>query len=94
MLGANRLVGTDLTLAVPLTLAAALGALAFGHIELGMTRSLIIGCVAAGEWIPPARVVHWPVTRIIASAYRLASEEPAVNAWRATGADDNTWRNT
>ena len=33
MLGANQLVGTDLTQAVPLTLAAALGALAFGHVE-------------------------------------------------------------
>jgi uncharacterized protein len=47
MLGANQLVGTDLTQAVPLTLAAALGALAFGHIELGVTASLIIGSVPA-----------------------------------------------
>ena len=30
MLGANQLVGTDLTQAVPLTVAAALGALTFG----------------------------------------------------------------
>ena len=34
-LGANQLVGTDLTQAVPLTAAAALGALAFGHVEFG-----------------------------------------------------------
>ena len=34
MIGANQLVGTDLTQAVPLTLAAALGALIFGHVEL------------------------------------------------------------
>jgi hypothetical protein len=47
MLGANQLVGTDLTQAVPLTLAAALGALAFGHIELSVTGSLIIGSVPA-----------------------------------------------
>ena len=47
MLGANQLVGTDLTQAVPLTLAAALGALAFGHIELSVTTSLIIGSVPA-----------------------------------------------
>src|SRR5208282_1192513 len=46
-LGANQLVGTDLTQAVPLTLAAALGALAFGHVELGVTVSLIIGSVPA-----------------------------------------------
>ena len=47
MIGANQLVGTDLTQAVPLTLAAALGALAFGHVELGVTVSLIIGSVPA-----------------------------------------------
>jgi uncharacterized protein len=47
MIGANQLVGTDLTQAVPLTLAAALGALAFGHIEVGVTVSLILGSVPA-----------------------------------------------
>ena len=33
--------------AVPLTLAAALGALAFGHIEVSVTGSLILGSVPA-----------------------------------------------
>src|SRR5271155_1379299 len=47
MLGANQLVGTDLTQAVPLTAAAALGALAFGHIEFSVTSSIIIGSVPA-----------------------------------------------
>jgi uncharacterized membrane protein YfcA len=47
MLGANQLVGTDLTQAVPLTLSAALGALLFGHVEFGLTSSLIIGSVPA-----------------------------------------------
>jgi uncharacterized membrane protein YfcA len=47
MLGANQLVGTDLTQAVPLTSAAALGAVVFGHVELGVTGSLIIGSVPA-----------------------------------------------
>jgi hypothetical protein len=47
MLGANQLVGTDLTQAVPLTLAAALGALVFGHVEFAVTTSLIIGSVPA-----------------------------------------------
>jgi uncharacterized protein len=47
MIGAKQLVGTDLTQAVPLTLAAALGALAFGHVELAVTTSLIIGSVPA-----------------------------------------------
>jgi hypothetical protein len=47
MIGANQLVGTDLSQAVPLTLAAALGALAFGHVDFGVTTSLIIGSVPA-----------------------------------------------
>lgn len=45
MIGAKQLVGTDLTQAVPLTLAAAIGALLFGHVEFGVTGSLIIGSV-------------------------------------------------
>ena len=47
MIGAKRLVGTDLTQAVPLTAAAALGALAFGHVEFGITVSIILGSVPA-----------------------------------------------
>ncbi|HEY5385102.1 MAG TPA: sulfite exporter TauE/SafE family protein [Acidimicrobiales bacterium] len=47
VLGANQLVGTDLTQAVPLTLAAALGALAFGHIEFSVTTSIVVGSVPA-----------------------------------------------
>lgn len=47
MLGANQLVGTDLAQALPLTSAAALGALAFGHVEFAVTTSLIIGSVPA-----------------------------------------------
>jgi uncharacterized membrane protein YfcA len=44
---AKQLVGTDLTQAVPLTLAAAAGALLFGHVELGLTLSVVIGSVPA-----------------------------------------------
>ena len=47
MIGANQLVGTDLTQAVPLTAAAALGALIFGHVEFGVTASIAIGSVPA-----------------------------------------------
>jgi hypothetical protein len=47
MLSAGRLVGTDLTQAVPLTAAAALGALAFGHVEFGLTASIVVGSVPA-----------------------------------------------
>jgi uncharacterized membrane protein YfcA len=46
-LAAKQMVGTDLMQAVPLTLAAALGALAFGHVEFGVTTSLILGSVPA-----------------------------------------------
>ena len=47
LLGANQLVGTDLTQAVPLTAAAALGALIFGTVQFGVTASIIIGSVPA-----------------------------------------------
>lgn len=47
LIGASQLVGTDLTHAVPLTAAAALGALAFGHVEFGVTASIVIGSVPA-----------------------------------------------
>jgi uncharacterized membrane protein YfcA len=47
MLSAGRLVGTDLAQAVPLTAAAALGALAFGHVEFGLTASIVVGSVPA-----------------------------------------------
>jgi uncharacterized membrane protein YfcA len=71
MLGASQLVGTDLTQAVPLTLAAALGALAFGHVEFGVTLSLIIGSVPAvlvGSLISssaPDRYVRPAITFVI-----------------------------
>jgi uncharacterized membrane protein YfcA len=47
LLSAGQLVGTDLTQAVPLTAAAALGALAFGHVQFGLTASLVAGSVPA-----------------------------------------------
>lgn len=46
-ISAKQLVGTDLTQAVPLTLAAAAGSLIFGTVEFGLTVSLILGCVPA-----------------------------------------------
>jgi uncharacterized membrane protein YfcA len=74
MLGANQLVGTDLTQAVPLTLAAALGALAFGHVEVGVTTSLIIGSVPAvliGSLLSssaPDRYIRPAITFVIAAS--------------------------
>jgi uncharacterized membrane protein YfcA len=74
LLGANQLVGTDLTQAVPLTLAAALGALAFGHVEFGVTASLIIGSVPAvlvGSLVSssaPDRYIRPVITFVIAAS--------------------------
>ncbi len=74
MLGANQLVGTDLTQAVPLTMAAALGALAFGHVEIGITTSLILGSVPAvllGSLISssaPDRYVRPVITFVVAAS--------------------------
>ena len=47
MVSASGLVGTDLVQAIPLTAAAALGQLLFGHIEFAVTLSVIIGSVPA-----------------------------------------------
>jgi uncharacterized membrane protein YfcA len=74
MLGANQLVGTDLCQAVPLTLAAALGALAFGHVEFGVTTSLIIGSVPAvlvGSLLSssaPDRYIRPAITFVVAAS--------------------------
>jgi hypothetical protein len=71
MLGASRLVGTDLAQAVPLTLAAALGAVLFGHVEFGVTTSLIIGSVPgafAGSLLSsraPDRYIRPAITFVI-----------------------------
>ena len=71
MLGANQLVGTDLTQAVPLTIAAALGALTFGHVALPVTASIIIGSVPAvlvgsflSSWAPD-RYIRPAITFVI-----------------------------
>jgi hypothetical protein len=47
LIGASQLVGTDLTQAVPLTAAAALGALIFGHVQFGLTAAVVLGSVPA-----------------------------------------------
>jgi uncharacterized protein len=71
LIGANQLVGTDLTQAVPLTAAAALGALAFGHPEFGVTASVAIGSVPAvlvGSFLSsraPDRYIRPVITYVI-----------------------------
>jgi uncharacterized membrane protein YfcA len=53
MIGAKQLVGTDLTQAVPLTVAAALGALVFGHVPAVLVGSLLSSSVP-DRYIRPA----------------------------------------
>ncbi len=73
-IGAKQLVGTDLTQAVPLTAAAALGAVAFGHVEFGVTTSLILGSVPAvlvGSLLSssaPDRYIRPVITFVVAAS--------------------------
>jgi uncharacterized membrane protein YfcA len=87
-IGASQLVGTDLTQAVPLTAAAALGALAFGHVEFGVTTSLIIGSVPAvlvGSMVSssaPDRFVRPAITFVIfASGLKYVGVETTALGW-------------
>jgi uncharacterized protein len=43
----DQLVGTDLAQSIPLTAAATIGTLFFGHVQLAVTTSIIIGSVPA-----------------------------------------------
>jgi hypothetical protein len=91
-IGANQLVGTDLTQAVPLTGAAALGALAFGHVELAVTGSLVIGSVPAvllGSFLSssaPDRYVRPAITFVIfASGLKYAGLGVTALGWTLCG---------
>lgn len=88
MIGANQLVGTDLTQAVPLTAAAALGALAFGHVEFLVTTSIIIGSIPAvivGSFISsraPDRYIRPAITFVIfASGLKYAGLGTTALGW-------------
>ncbi len=91
-IGANQLVGTDLTQAVPLTLAAAIGALIFGHVVFGVTASLIIGSVPAvlvGSFVSssvPDRYIR-PVIAfvILASGLKYVGLDPTTLGWVLCG---------
>jgi uncharacterized membrane protein YfcA len=88
MLGANQLVGTDLTQAVPLTLAAALGALTFGHVAFPVTGSVVIGSVPAvliGSFVSsraPDRYIRPVITFVIfASGLKYAGLGTTALGW-------------
>jgi uncharacterized protein len=87
-LSASQLVGTDLTQAVPLTLAAALGALAFGHVEFSVTTSIVIGSVPAvlvGSYLSawaPDRYIRPAITFVIfASGLKYVGVGVAALGW-------------
>jgi hypothetical protein len=91
-LGANQLVGTDLSQAVPLTLAAALGAAIFGHIDFGVTGSLILGSVPAvfvGSMLSstvPDRFVRPVITFVIfASGLKYVGLDTTALGWTLCG---------
>lgn len=87
-IGAGRLVGTDLTQAVPLTLAAALGAVLFGHVEFGVTASIVLGSVPAvlvgsllSSWAPD-RVLRPVITFVIfVSGLKYVGVSTAALGW-------------
>lgn len=91
-LSASQLVGTDLTQAVPLSLAAAVGALAFGHVDFGVTTSLIIGSVPAvivGSLLSsraPDRYLRPVITFVIfASGLKYAGMGTTTLGWTLVG---------
>lgn len=87
-LGAGRLVGTDLVQAVPLTLSAALGAMVFGHVDLGVSASVAVGgvpgAVLGGSLSSsvPDRYLRPAITVVIlASGLRYVGLGAAAVAW-------------
>ncbi len=67
-LRAERLVATDLAQSLPLTVAAGLGAIAFGHVDASLTAALVLGGVpgvALGSWASP-RVRGGPLRAAVA----------------------------
>jgi uncharacterized membrane protein YfcA len=92
LISAKRLVGTDLTQAVPLTAAAALGALAFGHVVFGVTASIVIGSVPAvlvGSLLSsraPDRYIRPVITFVtLASGLKYAGVPTTALGWTLAG---------
>lgn len=91
-LGAKHLVGTDLAQAVPLTLAAAVGALMFNSIAVSVTGSLIIGSVPGvivGSFLSsraPDRFIRPIITFVIfASGLKYAGVGTTELGWSLCG---------
>lgn len=74
MLASSELVGTDLAQSVPLTLAATLGSLLFGHVDVSLTTSIIAGSVPAvvvGSLLSSRANVRW-LRQVIAATVLLS----------------------
>jgi hypothetical protein len=91
-LAAGQLVGTDLTQAVPLTAAAALGSLLFGSVQFGLTTAVIIGSVPAvlvGSFLSsraPDRYIRPVITFVIfASGLKYAGLGTTALGWTLCG---------
>jgi uncharacterized membrane protein YfcA len=91
-LAAGQLVGTDLAQAVPLTAAAALGALAFGHVQFGLTFAVVLGSVPAvliGSLLSsraPDRYIRPVITFVIfASGLKYAGMGTMALGWTLFG---------
>ena len=88
VLKANQLVGTDLVQAVPLVAAAALGHVLFGDFQLGITASLLVGCIP-GVYIgarfssqAPGGIIRRALTLVLlASGLKLVGVSTTALAW-------------
>ncbi len=73
-LRAERLVATDLAQSLPLTVAAGLGAITFGHVDASLCAALVLGGVpgvAMGSWASarvPATLVRGAATLLVGAA--------------------------
>ncbi len=87
-LTANKLVGTDLVQAVPLVGAAALGHVLYGDFQLGITASLLVGCIP-GVYVgarfsaqAPGGIIRRALTLVLlASGLKLIGVGTAQLAW-------------
>jgi uncharacterized membrane protein YfcA len=80
-LRAGSLVGTDLTQAVPLTLAAAIGALIFGHVVFGVTASAVIVGSMISSRVPDRYIRPVIALVIFASGLKYAGLGSTTLGW-------------
>lgn len=91
-LTARELVGTDLTQAVPLTLAAAAGSVVFGTVALWLTVSLVLGSVPGvfvgallSSRVSDRRIRPLIALAMLGSGLRYVGVGPVILGWGALG---------